>query len=192
MSVFQRPAHWLPGLVRLWREGHPASLAVAVGFTALVNAALLATVVWPQSVTVWTRALLWCAVAAVWGGGALWDRHRRTARQGVPAEGAADLFSAVCREYLKGQWDSAERTARQLVRSRHDAEARLLLATLLRRTGRVREARRQLRRLERLEVAERWKWEIRREWELLEAGQSLQSSPPARSASPRRQRRMAA
>ena len=47
--------------------------------------------------------------------------------------------------------------------SDHDVDAHLLLASLLRHTKRLNEAREQLQRLERLDGAEKWQMEIGRE-----------------------------
>jgi hypothetical protein len=58
---------------------------------------------------------------------------------------------------------------RLLRRNARDVDARLLSATLLRRTGRTAEARRSLDEMERWAGVEKWRSEIRREREYLDA-----------------------
>jgi len=90
-------------------------------------------------------------------------------------------------EYLRGDWYGTERILQKLLRGEpHDIEARLLLATLFRRTQRFDEARSELRRIQKTKVAERWQAELVREWHAIDrlasggAGQS--SSPESRAA----------
>jgi predicted Zn-dependent protease len=85
------------------------------------------------------------------------------------SEAVAGLFQRAQAEYLKGSWYEAEAVLEQLLRIRaDDAEARLMLATLLRHTRRIDEAGQQLRILERLDAAGPWMVEIRRERLMLE------------------------
>ena len=63
----------------------------------------------------------------------------------------------------------AEVTLRRLLRAdSQDVDSRLMLATLLRRTGRLDEARRELARLEQLEGSEKWQLEIEQEHKRIE------------------------
>jgi thioredoxin-like negative regulator of GroEL len=74
-----------------------------------------------------------------------------------------DLFNAAQNEYLKGNWYEAEVALNRLLDGNIlDVEARLMLASLLRRTGRGDEAATQLARLSRTDGAERWRLEIAR------------------------------
>jgi len=71
--------------------------------------------------------------------------------------------------YLQGQWFEAEKSLVQLLRQNpRDVEARLMIATLFRRTRRWDEALRQLDQLERLEASQAWALEIQRERALIE------------------------
>jgi thioredoxin-like negative regulator of GroEL len=83
---------------------------------------------------------------------------------GEPDRTADQLLVAAQEEYLRGNWFEAEATLVALLQaSPEDAEARLLLATLLRRTHKLKEARSELERLGQLDAAERWRLEIGRE-----------------------------
>ena len=159
-----------PGLPRLWTRGSWSALAVAAGFAALVNLALLSTLVWSELFAPEVRTACWTAVAAIWGGSAAlcygWDRRRQAAGgQSRPAERS---FEEALDHYLQGNWFEAERVlVGVLRRNPRDIDARLMIATLLRHTGRLDEAARQLDQLQRLEDARKWESEISRERELV-------------------------
>ena len=71
---------------------------------------------------------------------------------------------------MRGDWYPAEATLRKLLRAdAQDADGRLMLATLLRHTERSDDARRELKRVEQLESAEKWQLEIQQEYERLAA-----------------------
>jgi predicted Zn-dependent protease len=103
-----------------------------------------------------------------WGvsaGFSAWWNRRHEARRADPE---ADRFDQALDGYLKGNWIEAERLLGGLLRrDDRDVDARLMLATLLRHTRRFDEATRELNRLVRLEGAQKWALEIRREGELL-------------------------
>jgi cytochrome c-type biogenesis protein CcmH/NrfG len=78
------------------------------------------------------------------------------------------LFPQALGEYLKGNWYEAESICHQLLRGKvRDVEAQLMLATILRHTGRYAEARARLDDLQRLDDAAKWEWEIANELERL-------------------------
>jgi hypothetical protein len=80
-----------------------------------------------------------------------------------PQAADEDLFNAAQNEYLKGNWYEAEVALNRLLdRNLLDVEARLMLASVLRRTGRRDEAAAQIARLGRTDGAERWHLEIAR------------------------------
>ena len=163
-----------PGLPQLSGRGSWSALVVAVGAAALLNVALLATFVWTELLTPDLRILYWLFLAGAWifsAGLSGWLRRRE---QSLNQAGAnRDIFSEALDHYLRGNWFEAERAlSRLLRRNRRDAEARLMLATLLRHTRRWDEAARQLDVLVRLEDAQKWELEIRREAELLAAARS--------------------
>jgi predicted Zn-dependent protease len=115
--------------------------------------------------------MLWMgsALLSVWRGGG-----NPTPPQPASAEG---LFLRALSEYLQGSWFEAESLLGQLLHIHpRDAEARLMLATLLRRTGRSQEALAQLARLELLRDSEKWRLEIASERERLAA--AMAAEPP--------------
>jgi thioredoxin-like negative regulator of GroEL len=72
-----------------------------------------------------------------------------------------ELFREAQRLYLKGHWLEAEALAAQLIaRQPVDVEARLLWASILRRSGQWREARKMLMALRDEAAAGRWQLEI--------------------------------
>ena len=156
-----------PGLPQLWR-GAWSGLAVALAFAAMLNAALLMSVIWPEWVSSTARTGLWIVLAVGWVGG-IWAGRRYSPGAAEP-RGAVlgDLFPAAMGQYLQGNWLEAERTLKQLIdRKPRDVPARLMLATLWRRTDRHAEARQALTELRRFEEADKWRAEIAREWEYL-------------------------
>ncbi len=142
-----------------------------MGAAALLCVALLGTFVWTELLTVKLRILYWLLLLAVWSGSAAWFAWSDRRRQVRPEpEGSQDLFRQSLDHYLQGNWLEAQQTLGRVLRgNRRDVEARLLLATLLRHTGRPVEAARQLDVLARLDEACKWDWEIRHEMELLAA-----------------------
>jgi cytochrome c-type biogenesis protein CcmH/NrfG len=81
-----------------------------------------------------------------------------------------------------GNWFEAEVTLNKLLtRNVVDVEARLMLATLLRHTGRFQEAGEQLGRLSRMDGAERWQMEITRQRTRL-AMQTRESAEASKAA----------
>jgi hypothetical protein len=159
-----------PGLPQLWHEGTWWALALAVGFAVTLNLALLSSFVWSELLSTWGVALSW-AVTTILEGLGVW----LSVRQGYwrvnvePGESLPDVFPAAQVEYLRGNWYQAEALCRQLLkRDDHDAEAHLMMVGVLRRTDRMRDARRQLQLLASLETADRWEYEIGLEWARLD------------------------
>ncbi|MEX2168270.1 MAG: hypothetical protein WD851_03090 [Pirellulales bacterium] len=189
----RRSVHWAaylwPGLPHLWIAGSWAGLILALSFTVLLNLVLVTTLVW----TDWLppRVQLACAalLGVIWLAAVIETRFelRRIAAsrqqsadcadsgvdgtleadqaEGIPAD---ELFRQAQAAYLSGDWLAAERTLRDLLRlDRRDIEGQLLLATLWRHSGRLDEAVGQLDRLQRLEDAAPWQFEINREREFI-------------------------
>ena len=158
-----------PGLPQLWYGGSIAGLALAGGFAALLNLLLLCSFVWEQLLSPWQVGLGWAAIIAVWMASAVvtaWQGRREAPWAGIAS--AEGLFRKALGEYLQRNWFEAERILRDLLRlCPGDAEARLLRATLLRRTGRPQEALDELGRIELMRDAEKWSWEIAAERQLL-------------------------
>jgi hypothetical protein len=140
-------------------------LIVAVGAAGLVNLALASSLVWSELLPGRVRTGAWLAVALLWAGSAgfsRWGERRKTVQEENPR--TDDAYLEATEHYLKGNWFEAECRLRKLLRDEpRDLEAGLMLATLLRHTGRLAEAAQQLDRLQRLDGWERWAMEIGRE-----------------------------
>lgn len=159
-------------------RGSWAGLLVAVGFTALANVLLLASLVFGEWIPLETQLVGYGALTVVWLLARWQTRAERRANlavadehdeadgsttelsQGVPAERDV-LFREAQGHYLRNDWVATEQLLLKLLKQdSRDVESRLMLATLWRHQGRGREARRQLDRLGRLEAAEPWQHEI--------------------------------
>jgi hypothetical protein len=170
MHGMQWTVYLWPGLPSLSKHGSWAGLLTALVASVGLNITLLGSLVWPELIARDLRTACWFSLAIAWGGCAGWAawRDRRHA-----AGNDESLFSEALNSYLKGNWFEAERALGQVLRrDGRDVEARLMLATLLRRTKRLDEATRQLNMLVRLDGADKWELEIRREGELLTAART--------------------
>ena len=180
----QPKLHWSaylwPGLPQLWMRGSWVGLTLAVGFTALVNALAATTFVWNEWLPVRVRWAALGAAAVIWvlawlEGRADWRRLLSELSAGEdaavsPDERADVWFREAQAAYLAHDWVSAEQTLLKLLKhDPRDAEARLMLATLLRHEKRTDAASEQLDRLELLETAANWRHEIAQERERLSA-----------------------
>jgi len=158
-----------PGLPQLWTDGTWSGLACALAYSALLNLLILTSFVWEELLAGPLVLAGWFAAIVVWVAAIVVTR--RTRPQAVVEKAAApveDLFCAALGEYLQGHWFEAETLLSRIFEHRpRDVEARLLLATLLRRTKRCTEAREQIARLECIENASVWSVEIAREKQLL-------------------------
>ena len=165
---------WLlwPGLAPLWMRGSWRGLATAVAFSGLLNFALILTFVGPQMLSQgfapWViPAAAWVLVLWFWIVAARSTARflaQETVRQTPPDENANHLLVQAQTEYLKGHLSQAERLLQQLLAGcPGDCEARLLLATLCRRSGRLREASKHLAELLEQPQAYTWRMEIETE-----------------------------
>ena len=171
------PTFLWPGLPQIGGSGSWAGLALAFAFALLLNLALAATLLWSELLAAGVRSSVWVAVVIVWGTSALVsyrsDCRSRSSSHAPPAAGA---FAEAVDHYLEGDWFQAERVLLGLLgENPRDVDVRLMLATLLRRTGRLEEAQRQLDHLERLDGSQKWELEIRRERQRLQ--QALTQTP---------------
>ena len=153
-----------PGLPQLWFAGSWAGLALAAGFAAILNLGIVSSRLWTELLTPESQTLIWLAAGGIWtASAALSARWVAGLRLSTPSAIDEDLFNAAQNEYLKGNWYEAEVALNRLLdRNILDVEARLMLASLLRRTGRRDEAATQLARLSRTDGSERWRLEIAR------------------------------
>lgn len=175
----RRRLHWAaylwPGLPHLWVRGSLAGLTLALAFSVLLNVLVLATAVWPAWLE--PRLKVACGLTAfgLWIA-ALWETRgelRRLAAEREAAQSAEEtatktespegdaLLAAAQTSYLRGDWSEAECQLRRAIRQDHDDfEARFWLVSVLRNAGRLRQAERLLRRVERRDAAAGWRREI--------------------------------
>jgi len=153
-----------PGLPHVWKRGSWSGLLVAIGFTLLLNLALVSSLVWTELELpgVASRSYLWTVVTVIWIGSAGFSLGRNRRQAAVDETSTdADPFGQVLDQYLQQNWYEAERSLNHLLR-RHprDLDARLMLASVLRRAGRLDEAAGQLDRMSRMEGSRKWEHEI--------------------------------
>jgi len=174
-----------PGLPQLWLRGLWSGLSLAIIAAAGLNAAMAASFGLSQWLTTEVRTGLWMALGVLWIASAGFSvgrvRHRSTPESADANSNAAkDEFGVALEHYLRGNYFETERVLRRLLRrNARDLEARLMLATLLRHTGRCDEAVAQLDLLGRLEGAGKWELEIQRERELMTAADATADEPAA-------------
>ncbi len=167
-----------PGLPQIWLYGEWTGLAVALAAAAVLDLALLVSFGWTELIGSGTRNILWPALAAAWIAAAIWSAGR-CRRQAVVAspEPEEDSFPQALDHYLKGDNYQAEQILDDLLRrNARDLDARLMLATLLRRAKRFDEATQHLDTLECFEGGEKWQEEIRAERSLLAEAKSETAS----------------
>lgn len=178
----RKVALWLlwPGLASLWLRGSGRGLVAAAAFGSLFNFALITTFVWPQLLSrglapwvvpaaAWVSVLWFWIVAARSGARFL---AQEAARQKPPDEDANRLLVQAQTEYLKGHLSQAESLLQDLLATfPGDCEARMLLATLCRRSGRPSDARKHLSQL--LELPQSYAWRMEIETEQRELAQSV-------------------
>lgn len=181
MGRMRWAAYMWPGLPQLWQHGSASALILALGLGVLLNVAVLATFGWTELLTPSLRNGLWIGTGILWlisvVYAANWDANPHLGRH--PADGI-DHFGEALSYYLKGNWFEAERLLTTLLEGRpHDLDARLLLATLLRHTGRWEEAAGELDRIEGQDGAWKWDLEIRRERQWLAEARAEAAGPAA-------------
>ena len=164
-----------PGLARLWFRGHLSSLAIAIGFSVLLNLALVSTFLWPWSLGETFPLVAWPMIALVWIASAsatyrtLPDLMTAPGQPQATAEPTTDaLFIQAQQEYLKGHWKETESLLfRRLDSLPRDIEARLLLATAFRHQRKLVQAAEQLDAIQRFDESIHWQFEINREHQLI-------------------------
>ena len=153
--------YFWPGLPQLWCRGMWTGLVLAVGFGVLVDLVLLASFVWVELLSPFHVRLGWLAVGSLWGVSVMLSIVAGLPKPVPRMSSTEGLFREALNEYLQGSWFEAEMTLGRMLRlDPRDIEGRLLLATMLRHSGRYGEALEQLDRLERLRNAQNWSQEI--------------------------------
>ncbi|MCE5267911.1 MAG: tetratricopeptide repeat protein [Planctomycetaceae bacterium] len=158
-----------PGLAQLWSHGSWWGLALAVGAATVLDVLLLATFGWSELTGQTTRNIAWAVFAVAWLAAACWSA-RQCCRENslLAANPQGDAFTEAMQHYLKGDYYQAEQFLRRIIaRNTRDVDARLMLATLLRHTGRPTEASEQLDTMARFDGADKWNFEIEEERRLL-------------------------
>jgi hypothetical protein len=154
-----------PGLPQVWSHGSWPGLAVALGAAGVLDLWLLVSFGWSELIGSSGRSIGWVAFAVAWLAAAGFSirLHRRQLAM-AQANHGRDPYVEALDHYLKGDYYQAERLWEGLLRRNgRDLDARLMLATLLRRSGRIDEAVRHLDVLECLEGAGKWSFEIQGE-----------------------------
>jgi hypothetical protein len=168
-----------PGMPWLWLRGSAAGLVLALAFAVVLDLAIVATWVYSEFFGLQVSLGLWAAAAAVWlvatvSAVSAFPPPIRTTR-----DAATDaLFVAARDAYLSRDWLTAETKLRSLlVVAPTDGEAQLLLATLLRRVGRLKESREALDKLSRSDSGGPWLSAIARELERVAAAAKRPPTP---------------
>lgn len=160
-----------PGLPWAWLRGSRAGLVLALAFAVSVDVAVVTTFIWPDLVELPLTLAAWTAVGVIW----LASTVSAAAAfppplvHPVPAE-VDPLFVKARAAYLARDWVAAETRLRELLAlAPTDGEAQLLLATLLRRAGRLAEAGAELEKLSASDAGIRWRAAIAAERQQLAA-----------------------
>lgn len=173
--------HWTaylwPGLPHLWNRGSWAGLALAVGFTVLLNVWLASTLVWKEWLPAKVTPVGGIVLAVLWllawaEARADWRRYLAefAEQDGLDHDQRSELrFKEAQEKYLAGDWVGAEKLLLKILKhEQRDVAARLMLATLWRRLERTEDACQELDRIEKLEAASQWQAEIAAERHLLQ------------------------
>jgi hypothetical protein len=159
-----------PGLPHIWTRGSWTALGVAIVAAVLICAAIVGSFGWAELITPAKRNAIWASLAAIWCVAAMVSavKLRRDPAKSKTG-GVTSPFARAIDLYLKGDYYQAERELKNLLdQNVRDLEARLMLATLLRHTGRFDEASKQLDQLVCFDGAEKWDLEIQAEREQLD------------------------
>jgi hypothetical protein len=159
MNAFRYLTLAWPGLPWLWLRGSRGGLVLAVAFAVSLDVAVIATFIWPDLVELPITVAVWTGTAVVW----LVSTVSALAAFPPPLTAAAPdavdpLFVKARDAYLARDFITAETRLRALLElAPTDGEAQLLLATLLRRAGRLAEARDALEKLSASDAGIRWR-----------------------------------
>jgi hypothetical protein len=162
MIAFRHLTLVWPGLPWLWLRGSIAGLVLALAFAITCDVALVTTFIWPDLVELPFTLAVWTAIAVVWLVSTVSAAAAFPPSLARPPAAEVDpLFVRARDAYLARDWLAAETRLREvLVMSPTDGEAQLLLGTLLRRVGRLDEARDALGKLSASDAGSRWRTAI--------------------------------
>jgi tetratricopeptide (TPR) repeat protein len=159
MIAFRHLTLVWPGLPWLWLRGSVAGLVLALAFAVTFDVALVTTFIWPDLVELPFRLAVWTALGVVWLASTVSAAAAFPPALVRPPSAQVDpLFARARDAYLARDWLAAETRLRELLAlSPTDGEAQLLLGTLLRRAGRLEEARAALGKLSASDAGARWR-----------------------------------
>lgn len=163
-----------PGLPWLWLRGSAAGLVLAIAFGLAVDVAVMTTWIWTELVDFRLCLGLWAATAAVWFVATASAVTAFPPPIPLGRDAAVDgLFVKARDAYLARDWLAAETTLRAVLDlAPTDGEAQLLLATLLRRVGRLDEAAAALTALSHSDTGGPWRTAIARDLARIAAARS--------------------
>jgi tetratricopeptide (TPR) repeat protein len=149
---------------------------VAIGFSILLNLALVTSFIWPWSLGDTFPLIAWPIIFLVWSTSAMLTYRNlpdlMSAEKKLPQNQTIQcdtLFIQAQREYLGGHWEEAEILLRRCLDiSDRDIEARLLMATILRHSRQLDKATIELDQILKYDEANSWLFEIQREQRLIE------------------------
>jgi tetratricopeptide (TPR) repeat protein len=168
-----------PGGPRLWRVGDWKALGIGLLCLWLACLCVTATWVWPQWLSGWVVRSLWIGLGVGWPGLIVLQGFNQNLHASKPdPKSLEQSFRAAQAEYLRGNYFQAEAFLHRLLSlAPEDAEALLLMSSVLRRTQRPKQALDRLQQLERLEASSRWSLELQQE--LSRAREQLRASGQA-------------
>jgi hypothetical protein len=158
-----------PGLPQLLLYGNVVGCVVAILMAVILDLLLLGTFGWSELIAQNMRTALWTICGLAWLAAGIWSmRHCQQLCSTMGGQQKNDVFRDSLNQYLKGDYFQAELLLNTLIRTNvRDLDAHLMLATLMRHTGRFEEATQQLDILVRFDGAEKWMQEIEQERDLL-------------------------
>ena len=178
MRRMRRIACLWPGLPQLWAFGSWSGLFLALVAAILLDLLIWASFGWSELIDENWRIIGWVAFGVFWVVASAWSvkTYRRRAAVESPDRKEDDFAEAVD-HYLKGDYYQTEHVLRGLLlRNLRDVDARLMLATLLRHTGRFDEAAEELDVLSRFEGADKWELEIQQERKRLAEAKTIEAT----------------
>jgi hypothetical protein len=167
-----------PGLPQMRLHGSWSGLGLALGAGVLLDVLLLVSFGWTELIGEGLRNALWAIFVVAWIAAIFWSR-KQCRRQAVvhSLEAGEDSFGQAVDHYLKGDNYQAEQILESLLRRNvRDLDARLMLATVLRRDKRLDEATQHLDMLVHFEGAGKWELEIQEERDLLAEARTEKAS----------------
>lgn len=185
MSGFSLILGLWPGLSGLVRYGRRIFLVVSAGFGMLASLTLFCCGFWTELIAPESKLWLAGGLLFTWLILSLLSAALSTFFEGQLAyDEEGDRYLMALNAYLAADWGRTEKIAKAILRrNKRDSDTLLLLATLYRHTGRNEEALEYLDRIESLESAEKWHFEIGTEHAAL-AGSSADEDdlPPSEQA----------